>query len=297
MKKGVVFNFTVKPLLVLIAYLPFPLLYLISDGMYFFVYRLIGYRKVVVRTNLMQSFPNKSRHELKLLEKQFYKWFCDVLLETIKLYTISPTLFKKHCTISQASLDLVSDYYNKKQSYIAAMGHTGNWEWAGAAHQVYLPHHMIAVYHPLSNRGMDQFMIQLRTRFGCAVVPMQKIVRDIVNRTQNGEMIGVGLIADQTPPPESAYWMQFLNQDTPVFNGPEKMARKFNLPVIYFDMQRIKRGRYHLHLSLLVPTPKSTPEGAISNAFMKTLESSIIKNPEAWLWSHRRWKHQRKNNP
>ena len=297
MKKGVVFNFTVKPLLVLIAYLPFPLVYLLSDGMYLFVYRLLGYRKQVVRTNLQRSFPHKSASEIVLLEKEFYKWFCDVMLESIKLYSISPTQFKKRCTINQESLDLVNDLFSKKQSYIAAMGHTGNWEWAGVAHQVYLPHRMIAVYHPLSNKGMDQFMIHLRTRFGCAVVPMQKIVRDIVVRTQKGEMIGVGLIADQTPPPESAYWMEFLNQDTPVFNGPEEMARKFQLPVIYFDMQRVKRGHYHLQLNLLAPTPHATPEGQITSIFMKTLEAAIIKNPSAWLWSHRRWKHQRKNNP
>lgn len=156
---------------------------------------------------------------------------------------------------------------------------------------------MIAVYHPLSNQGMDQFMIRLRTRFGSAVVPMQKIVRDLIKRTQNGELISVGLIADQTPPPESAYWTTFLHQDTPVFNGPEKLARKFNLPVVYFDMKRLSRGKYLLDLRLMEDEPQSTSDGAISETFIKTVESAILQQPEAWLWSHRRWKHKRNNNP
>ena len=297
MKNRVVFNITVKPLLVLIALLPFPLLYLLSDFMYIVVFHVLGYRKAVVRANIEKSFPNKTESERQQLVKQFYKWFCDVMLETIKLYTISAESFKKRCSITPESLELVKTLHAQNRSYIGALGHTGNWEWAGIAHQLYLPHRMIAVYHPLSNQGMDEFMIRLRTRFGSAVVPMQKIVRDLIKRTQNGELISVGLIADQTPPPESAYWTTFLHQDTPVFNGPEKLSRKFNLPVVYFDMKRLSRGKYLLDLRLMEDEPQSTSDGSISETFIKTVESAILQQPEAWLWSHRRWKHKRNNNP
>jgi len=289
-----VFTIFVKPLLVLISHLPFRLLYALSDTMYVLVYKVMGYRRSVVSQNLLKSFPNKTPSELKTLEKAFYRWFCDVMLETIKLYSISPAAFKQRCTISDASLELIHQLEKDKRSYIGALGHTGNWEWSGVAHQLYLSHKLVAVYHPLTHTGMDRFMIKLRTRFGGTVVPMQKIVRDLVVRNKGSELFCVGLIADQTPPPESAFWLNFLHQDTPVFNGPEKISKKFNLPIVFFDLQRTGRGYYTLHLSLMTESPDSEEEGAISQHFMQLLEQVILKNPEAWLWSHRRWKHARK---
>jgi Kdo2-lipid IVA lauroyltransferase/acyltransferase len=136
-------------------------------------------------------------------------------------------------------------------------------------------------------------MLRLRSRFGGDIVPMRNLYKRLVTLRQQGISTTIGLIADQTPAPESAYWTIFLNQDTPVFNGPEKLARKFNYPVIYMAVKKIKRGYYSLDAITLTETPAAVPEGAISELHTRELERTIREQPFAWLWSHRRWKHRR----
>lgn len=290
------FKILVLPLLYFISILPFWILYGISSFFYLLVFYVIGYRKKVVYENLKNSFPEKSEAELKKIQKQFYVHFCDVFLETLKLLTISKEEFKRRCSLDEESIKEFRYYFKKNQTFVGVMGHCGNWEWGAIAHQVYFDQKermITGVYHPLSSKNFDEFMLNLRSRFGGDIVAMSQLYKRLIYLKQNNIPTTIGLIADQTPPPESAYWTTFLNQDTPVFNGTEKLARKFNYPVVYLNISKRKRGYYNLSITTLTETPAELPEGAISELHTKHLEEKIKAQPYIWLWTHRRWKHKK----
>jgi KDO2-lipid IV(A) lauroyltransferase len=290
------FKILVLPLLYFISILPFWLLYTFSSFFYLIVFYVIGYRKKVVVENLKRSFPEKSRKEIKLITKKFYLNFCDVIFETLKLLTISKKEFKKRCSIDDESIRSFQYFFDKNQTFVGVMGHCGNWEWGAIAHQVYFNRMITGVYHPLSNKNFDTFMLNLRGRFGGDIVPMSKLYKRLITLKQQNISTTIGLIADQTPPPESAYWTTFLNQDTPVFNGTEKLARKFDYPVVYLNIKKARRGYYKLSTAVLTEDPNSLPEGEVSELHTKQLEKNIREQPDIWLWSHRRWKHKRPQN-
>lgn len=279
------------PLLYLISLLPFSVLYLVSDLFFFLLYYVIGYRKKVVYANLKNSFPEKDHQELKQIERRFYRYLCDLFLETLKILTISPRSLKKHCYLSKETLAMFDQFNDEKKSCIAVMGHFGNWEWAAVAFPLVAKQQLRGIYHPLSNVHFDKLMYKMRNRFGTKWYTMKDTPREML---KNRDEVNVTtFIADQTPPPESAYWTTFLNQDTPVFWGTEKLARKMNYPVVYISVNRMKRGSYEIRAEMLVKEPKLTAEGEISELHTKRLEKDIIRQPETWLWSHRRWKHKR----
>jgi KDO2-lipid IV(A) lauroyltransferase len=172
------------------------------------------------------------------------------------------------------------------------MGHFGNWEWSGNAFSLTCRHQLYVIYHPLTNRYFDGLIYRMRTRFGTKLIAMRDTYKDMVRFKD--EINATAFIADQTPSPDSAYWTTFLNQDTPVFRGTEKIARKVNYPVIYSSVKRVKRGYYEIHAEVLFDDPRSTSDGEISEAHTRKLEKEIREQPEIWLWSHRRWKHRRK---
>jgi KDO2-lipid IV(A) lauroyltransferase len=181
--------------------------------------------------------------------------------------------------------------YRDKQSFIIVMGHFGNWEWAGPSFTLNTNHQLVVIYRPLSDPYFEKMMTRMRTRFGTRITPVNQTLRDMVaNRNQ---VTATAFIADQSATPVNAYWTTFLNQDTPVFTGPEKLAVKFGYPVVYVTLKRVRRGYYEVLPELLVAKPKETRENEISEAFMQRLQQEIQEEPVIWLWSHRRWKHKR----
>ena len=284
--------YIVLPLLYLISILPFPVFYLVSDGLYFLLYRVIGYRKKVVYENLKNSFPEKSHEELKEIEKKFYSYLCDLFLETLKTLTISKEEAIKRCAFNENTKRIFNELYEQKKSCILVMGHFGNWEWAGNSFSLINPQQLYVIYHPLSNKHFDKLMYDMRSRFGTKLYAMKDTMREMIKNRH--EVSATAFIADQTPSPEGAYWTTFLNQDTPVFWGTEKIAQKLNYPVVYVTVNRIKRGYYEVNTEYLVRDPKNTQEGEISELHTKKLEKDIMAQPEIWLWSHRRWKHKKK---
>lgn len=279
------------PFLYFLSILPFPLLYLISDFICFLLYNVIGYRKKVVSENLKNSFPNKSSTELKIIEKKFYHYLCDLFLETLKTLTISKSEAVKRCKFSENTIQIFNELNKNKQSCIIVMGHYGNWEWAGNTFSIINQQQLYVIYHPLTNKYFDKLMYNMRTRFGTKLYAMKDTMREMIKN--RNEINATAFIADQTPSPKGAYWTIFLNQDTPVFWGTEKIAQKLNYPIVYVTVNRVKRGYYELNSEILISEPKNTLEGQISELHTKKLENDIIAQPEIWLWSHRRWKHRR----
>lgn len=286
--------YLVLPLIYGIALLPFPLLYVLSDVVFVLLYHVIGYRKKVVFTNLRKSFPEKSEAEIQEIGLKFYRFFCDLIFETLKTLTISPETLKKRVKMNDD--DVFAKYYNEGRSVIFVMGHWGNWELGGARFSQEPYHQLYVIYHPLANKHFDKLVYHMRTRLGNKLYAMRDTIRGMIKN--RGDLTATAFIADQTPSPKNAHWMPFLNQDTPVFTGTARIAKKLNYPVIYTSVKRVKRGYYEIHGEVLIENPQSLEEVVISELHTKRLEKDIQAQPEIWLWSHRRWKHQRKEeNP
>ncbi len=277
------------PFLYVFSRSPFWILYVISDFLYLIIYYILGYRKTVVTQNLHNAFPNKTENEIKIIRKKFYRFFCDFILETLKNLTISKKTMLRRCKLNEDAIKLFDKYYAENKSLIIVMGHYGNWEWAGNTFSILGKHQLYVIYHPLTNPYFNDLIIGMRTRFGTKLIEMKNTIREMLSN--KSELSATAFIADQTPAPESAYWTKFLNQYTPVFWGTEKIARKINYPIVYVNVKRVKRGYYEIFVETLVENPTSTQVGEISKLHTRRLEEEIIKQPELWLWSHRRWKH------
>jgi len=286
---GAIAYYLVLPFIYLVSYLPFRVLYLLSDVMYLFVYRVLRYRKGVVTSNLERSFPNKSGDEIDAIRRGFYRYLCDLILETLKTLTITPAAVREH--FSPGDMSPFEHFFEKKQSVIIVMGHLGNWELCGAYFAQLPIHQLYVIYHPLANRQFDALFYKMRTRCGLRLYAMKETFKRMVE--DRDKLTATAFIADQTPPPSKAHWMTFLNQDTAVFKGTEALARKLDLPVIYMAVIRERRGHYRLQSELLVEHPNELPENALTEMHTRRLERDIIAYPETWLWTHRRWKHQR----
>ncbi len=273
-----------------LSILPFPLLYLLSDALYFLAFYVIGYRKKVVYTNLRNSFPNYTEKQIDLIAKKFYSHLIDVFLETFKMLTISKNGLKKHG--KYLNLEIMDEIIKQKKSFIILTGHIGNWEWLPTIWHFEGKADIVGIYHKLSSPFFEDFTKKMRERFGIQMITMENTLRGML--ANKNKITGTGFISDQTPSGDNAYWINFLNQDTPVFTGAEKIAKKFNYPVVFCKVLKPKRGYYEIELEILTMEPNSTPENYIIDSFNKKLEENIIEQPEIWLWSHKRWKHKRK---
>lgn len=279
------------PVIYLISVLPFPVLYLLSDCVYFLLYHVIGYRKKIVFQNLRNAFPEKSEQEILQIRKAFYSYFCDLFLETFKTLTISKDAMVKHCNFTPATVALFKQLEAEGKSVVLVMGHKGNWEWAGNTFSILCPQQLYVIYHPLRNKYFDGLMYKMRTRFGTKLIAMQDTFRDMVKN--RAEVNATAFIADQSPRPDNAQWLTFLNQDTAVFTGTERIAKKMNYQVVYVSVQKVKRGYYTVEANILIENPASAKDGEITSVHTAKLEQDIISQPATWLWSHRRWKHKR----
>ncbi len=277
------------PFLYFISLLPFRLLYLVSDFIFGIIYHLIGYRKNVVLNNLRKSFPQKTEIEIEQMCRKYYHYLCDLIVEVFKKITMNSHTTLKHCQFMNA--ELLDGIFEKNKSIILLMGHYGNWEWAGSSFSLACKHQLHVVYKPLSNQYFEALMVKTRTMFGTKLIKMQNTFKDVL--TYKDTKAAFAFIADQMPSPQTAYWTQFLNQDTGLFTGAEKIAKKYDLPVVFINIVRIKRGYYQIFAELLTDTPKVTSDNEIIQKYAERLEQEIIRMPETWLWSHRRWKYPR----
>ncbi len=286
------FKLFVYPIFYLFSSSPFFLIESLSNIIYFIVYKLIKYRVKVVRMNLKNSFPDKSDEELKKIEIGYYRHLSDLFLETIKGLTIS----KKELMTRMKNLDqsVYDDFYNNNQSIVVVMSHCGNWEWVCGMSQIVCKQQIQCVYKSLSSNGFDWMMYKIRSRFGAIPMPMEQTLRII---SANKEFVTASaFIGDQNPSSgKTAHWAHILNQDTPFMNGPEKIAKKYNLPVVYLSSRKVKRGHYEATSTIIVSNPADYKDGEITDLIAKHTEQEILAQPEIWLWSHRRWKHKLEN--
>jgi KDO2-lipid IV(A) lauroyltransferase len=280
-------------LLSIFRLVPFGFLYVLSDMMAFFLYRIIGYRKKVIRENLQRSFPEKSDQEIRMLIRQAYRNLTDVTLETIKSFSTSITEIDRRAICLNP--DVVNHYLDQGQSVILAGSHLGNWEYSGLSMPPYFHGDTVTAYKPLSNKKMDAYLNRARARTGMNMVAMEDVFKSMRKRAEGTKPAVFLLLADQSPSSrKSAHWVNFLGQDSASLPGVDVLGRKFGLPVLYYRVIRTaRRGFYEIEFSELCVDPSEAQEMEITKAYANRLEADIRENPGHWLWSHKRWKMKR----
>jgi len=273
----------------MLSLLPFWVHYLLSDLLYLLAYKIIGYRKKVVRSNLATSFPEKTQEELLQIEKGFYHFLGDYLAESVKLISISEKNLKKRLVFK--GQETVERCVNDGQSCAVYLGHYCNWEWITSLPLWVTPKAQCGqIYHPLENKVFDRVFLRLRQRMGAVCIPMQDTLRKILEYRQQGQPVVIGYISDQKPQWVNIHhWVDFLHHDTPVLTGTERIARKVKHAVFYLDVRRIRRGYYEAEFRLITREPQQMPEYRLTDVYYEMLEASIRRAPEFWLWSHKRW--------
>jgi Kdo2-lipid IVA lauroyltransferase/acyltransferase len=281
-----------------LSLLPFWAVYAISDFLYVLVYYVVGYRRKTVRKNLRNSFPEKSKAQLRTIEREFYHSFCDNMVEMFKLISISPEEMRRRMTFS--GNDDIEKSLEDHQFCFIYLGHFCNWEWISTMPMWF---HLDKIqcgqlYHPVKSEFFDWLMLQLRGRFGAENIAKNDALRRIVSMRNDAKKTVIGFIADQGPRWVNIHeWVDFLNQDTPVYTGTERIAKKMNASVFFANVKRVKRGYYHCSLELVTNDPKSYPDYTLTDRYMQLLEAMIKKSPRNWLWTHNRWKRRHEDEP
>jgi KDO2-lipid IV(A) lauroyltransferase len=251
----------------------------------------------VVRINLQNSFPEKSGKEIRLIERKFYRHFCDVFIEALKLLHISEKEMMRR--MSFKNMDEVNRYIDNGGNVIFMLGHYCNWEFM-VSMRLFVPNKDVdgaGVYRRIKNKYIDKFYLKLRSRFNTLCIEKNEIFREIIKHRKNGKQLTFALISDQTPSPKNIhYWTTFLNQDTPVLVGGERIARQTGYILYYVDIEKKRRGYYEADVVLISDDVKNTAEFETTEKFIRLLEKTIRREPAYWLWTHKRWKHKRLNN-
>lgn len=279
----------------LVSKLPYRALYVISDIANLVLYHIVRYRRDIVRRNITSAFPEKSLEECISIERGFYKWFCDYFVETVKLMSVSRQELLRH--IEFRGTDKIEECFDRGQTCAGILGHYGNWELLSATGLVIKKHPEAVIgliYHPLRSQLFDRLFINMRQSMGGVCVPKKDILRYLVSFRSQNLMNLFGYIADQAPRYRNIHlWLPFLNHDTPVFTGAERIMRKMNNAVFYIDVERPERGKYIYTFKLMTDKPGEMPEFEITKKFFVMLEQTIRREPRFYLWSHNRWKRTR----
>lgn len=273
--------------------IPFCFLYFVSDFLRLILSKVLTYRKKIISDNLKQAIPNLDEKEQLRLIRLIYKNLTDVIVEGLKSFTMTKRQINKRHKILNP--EILTPYFEQGKSIIAVTGHYANWEWGSLSASLQTDYNIIGFYKPLSNKWIDKFMRWSRSRFGTKLASIYQTAKTF--EQCEGKKTIFLMAADQSPTNrKKSFWIEFFGRETAFLHGPEKYAHQNNYPVFYIDIQRKKRGFYTVFLSVLAENPLELKDGEITQRYANKLETIIRKQPENWLWSHRRWKLTRKNN-
>lgn len=281
------------PLLFLISILPFRLLYIFSDFIYFIVYRVVGYRKKVVRENLAMALPHLSTEERKKIEKKFYSHMCDMFLEMIKTMTISRKEMEKRYKF--VNLDVYMDLEKKKKSIALLCAHYASYEWL-ISMNYHITFKGYGIYKRISNKYFDKLVHDIRSKFKATLITTKDTISTIEQNQKDGILGIYGFASDQSPKSSiKSHWSTFMGIETPIHVGAEIISKRLDMNVIFLKTKKIKRGYYEATLEIMSEDAKSIPNFEISDAFIRKVEEQIYEAPEYYLWTHKRWKHKKEN--
>ncbi|MEI7675214.1 MAG: lysophospholipid acyltransferase family protein [Bacteroidales bacterium] len=280
--------------MVLPALLPMRVLFLISDLLYPIVYFVVGYRKKVVHRNLVNSFPEKSEKDILVIEKKFYRHFCDFLVESIKQAHISKEEIMMRTELKNP--EFLDKWKENGRSIILMTGHYANWEWFATLNYRIAPLRLAGIYRQLKNEEMERFFLNIRKSYGAIPIEKDKTLRELIKLRKEKVQIMVAFVSDQTPSVHNIhYWSKFLNQETAMFSGAERIAKMVDYDLVYLEVEKVSRGKYVAEFKLIAENPKDTAEFEITEKYTRMMEETIVRAPQYWLWTHKRWKHKRQS--
>lgn len=280
----------IYPILWFISILPFRLLYALSDFLYILMYYVFRYRKQTVIDNLRLVFPEKSDHEIKIITKKFFHHFCDMILESIKSMNISLESMKARYTFK--NLDIIKEFEKQNKSIVLMCAHYGSWEWIFIL-QTYTTHRGYGIYKRLQNKYFDRLIKSIRARYNSYLITTKETFSVLEDAKKNGILSMNGFASDQSPKKHKAHhWNEFMGIKVPVYTGAEMLAKKLDMPVVFFAVERKKRGYYEATFQTLAEKPADFKDYEITDKFLKLVEAQIHEAPEYYLWTHKRWKHR-----
>lgn len=272
--------------LYLVSLAPIRVLYAIGDLLGWLIFEIAGYRRAVVNNNLRLAFPAKTEQERTLIRRRFQTNFIDTFIETIKLISAGKNFITSRM---KGDFEKFNELFDRDLRCQVHMGHNFNWELGNLAYGYYCKHPLLGVYMPLKNKAMDKVFRKLRSKTGTILLPATDMKRSILPYRDTKYLLG--LVADQVPSKVyQAYWLNFFGHPSAFIPGPEKGARAGNIPVAFVHITKEKRGHYFLHVKIATENPASLPEGELTRMYRDFLEETILRHPDMWLWSHRRWK-------
>ena len=283
-------------LLTALAHLPLKVLYAFSDIAYFFIYHVIRYRRKTVRHNLEMVFGTADRERIIAIEKKFYRFFADMILESCKLASVSPEEIRRRMKFT--NVEAVNSMLKQGKSVSVYLGHYGNWEWVSSM-PLWLENGVTGaqIYHKLRNKDMERLMLHIRGRMGAVSVDMHKTSRYITGLVNSRQVCVVGFIADQSPRwQEARHFLPFLHHKTPVLTGTEKITKHYGFEAFYLDVKRLRRGYYEAEFTQLHGNPRALPDFELTTLYFRRLEQAILRQPELYLWTHNRFKHAERSD-
>ena len=281
------------PFIWIISKSSFRLIYLFSDFLYIILYHVISYRKKLVRKNLALAFPEKTLSERKIIESKYYKHLSDLFLESFKSLNISEVDIKKRYSFK--NIELLDELYKKKRNIILMGGHYASWEWFFIIDRL-TDYKINAIYKKLSNKYFDSLIKKIRSKYNGNLISTKNTFKEILKNTKLKGLNIYGFASDQSPKKNKAtYWNNFLNNLVPFHTGAEIIAKKYDMAVVYMNVEKVKRGYYLASFELITDKPKKYKDFKITEDFIKLLENQIFKAPEYYTWTHNRFKHRKTN--
>jgi KDO2-lipid IV(A) lauroyltransferase len=279
--------YLVYGLLYLLSLLPMWLLYGLSDGIAFLLYAVIRYRRGVVLSNLNIAFPEKTDTERLWIARRFYRNFTDNFIETIKLLSAGEKFLQKRLVLDNP--ELLDNYYDQGRKVQVHLGHCFNWEIGNLAMAMRTRYTFLVAYMPVENKVFERLFKHLRSRTGSVLLPATRMNKAII--PYRHQLYMLILVADQAPSgAENSYWLNFFNRPTAFIKGPERGARIADIPAVFARFYKSSRGHYRVQLITIAEHPRELPEGELTRRYRVLLEDAIRKQPDSWLWSHKRWK-------
>ncbi|KAA1243971.1 lysophospholipid acyltransferase family protein [Aquimarina sp. RZ0] len=285
----------VYPFLWMISKLPWRIFYYFSSCIYVLIYHVIGYRKKSVTENLTLVFPEKSKSEINKIRKAFYKHMCDMFLEMIKSISITDKELLERFKIT--NIHTLKSLESNNKSIVVLMAHYASYEWSTVT-QLLVDYPTVGIYKQLKNKYFDRLAHRIRKRFNARLIASHNAMNEITKDKTNGRLCSYGMISDQSPRIEKAmFWTDFMGIKVPAYLGAEVLAKRLDMPVVYLQVEKIKRGHYKAQFIPITENPKNCEDFYIVKTYLSLLEKQIRKAPEYYLWTHRRWKHRNATIP
>ncbi len=285
-----IFYYPVFGLLWLFSFIPYRILYIMADVLYYLIFYVAKYRKKVVYKNLRQSFPQKSDAEIDIIARAFYRHFSDFLLEITKCIRVSKATLDKR--VKFINPEIFNELADQNKNFALVSAHYNNWEMMSHLPTV-IKHRFLVIYRPLKSKLSDRISFYMRSRFGAVLLPMENVFRESLKTFAEKKLFSVWFLADQRPPRNSRFWTIFLNQETAFFEGAEKISSKIGMAVVFIDIQKVRRGFYEVRFEKIIDNAANMQPNQVTLACVRKMEEEIIRAPEYWLWSHKRFKHSR----